>query len=84
MTTFDGDTRPDFVEAVQDGSLANLRLVAEIRRQRVPISALELLKLSRNLSRKKVYARNQNPSGMSHQTHVFKTAAGPARGSGFC
>jgi hypothetical protein len=35
MTTFDGDTREQFVDAVQDGSLAGLRFVAELRPKRI-------------------------------------------------
>lgn len=38
MTTLDGDTRRSFVSAVQDGSLADLRFVAELRPRRVAVA----------------------------------------------
>jgi hypothetical protein len=37
LTTLDGDTRPYFVDAVQDGSLADLRVYAELKRRRVSV-----------------------------------------------
>ena len=30
LTTFDGDTRPDFVDAVQDSRLVKLELIAKL------------------------------------------------------
>jgi hypothetical protein len=34
LTTFDGDTRPDFVNAVQESSLLRLKLIANIEKSR--------------------------------------------------
>ena len=37
LTTLDGDTRPSFVDGVQDGTLADLRVFAELRGQGLPL-----------------------------------------------